>query len=79
MPDKIRMHINDYMSLITTYHDEAGYLLQFDYRSPSIYEGTTFMGIPIEVSTDYPWVRITGFCEYEGEVQEDYKLESVEG
>lgn len=73
------MHINDYTSLISTYHDEAIGFLQFDHRSPSIFEGTAFMGIPIEVSVNDPWVRITGFCEYEGEVQEDYKLESVEG
>lgn len=59
VPDKIRMHIDDYGTLIGTHHDEAGGLLQFDYRSPSIFEGS-FMGIPIEVSLNDPSVRITG-------------------
>lgn len=79
VPDKIRIHIDDYGTLIGTHPDEAGGLLQFNYRSPSIYEGTTFMGIPIEVSLNDPSVRITGFYEHGGEVLEDYELESVEG
>ena len=78
VPDKIRMYIDDYGTLIGTHHDEAGGLLQFNHRSPSIYEGT-FMGIPIKVSVYDTCIRITGVYEHEGEVLEDYELESVEG
>ena len=78
MPDKIQMHIDDYRTLIGTHHAEAGGWLHFDYRSQSIYEGTTFMSIPIEVSVHDPWVYITAYCEHEGEVQEYFQLENVE-
>lgn len=73
------MHIDDYRTLISTHHDGAGGLLHFDYRSQSVCEGTTFMSVPIEVSVHDPWVYITVVYEREGEVQEDFQLESVEG
>lgn len=79
IPQKIQIHINDFITLISAYHDEVSGCLQFDYRSPSIYEGTTFMGIPIKVSVHDRCIRITGVYEHEGEVHEDYELESVEG
>ena len=68
------MHIDDYRTLISTHHDGAGGLLHFDYRSPSIFEGTTFMGGPIEVSVHDPCVYISGVYENGIEVHEEYEF-----
>ena len=80
MPEMIRIHIEDYVELINS-NDHRQSCLQFDYRSPSIFEGSTFMGIPIVVYTfDNRAVWINGYFEdSKEEVQEKYEFEKVEG
>lgn len=81
MPEMIRIHIEDYIELIkTSQHEHISYL-QFDYQSPSIFEGSTFMGIPIVVYTfNNRAVWITGYFEIKKEeVQEKYEFKAVEG
>lgn len=81
MPNMIKIHIEDYIELIkTSQHEHISYL-QFDYQSPSIYERSTFMGIPIVVYTfDNRAVWINGYFEdSKEEVQEKYEFEKVEG
>ena len=80
MPEMMRIHIEYYVELIKS-NDHRQSRLQFDYRSPSIFEGSTFMGIPIVVYTfDNRAVWINGYFEdNKEEVQEKYEFERVEG
>ena|SRR5690554_5641391 len=80
MPENIRIHIEDYVELINS-NDHRQSCLQFDYRSPSIFEGSTFMSIPIVVYTfDNRAVWINGYFEdNKEEVQEKYEFKAVEG
>lgn len=81
MPNMIKIHIEDYLELIKTSQQKPISYLYFDHRSSSIFEGSTFMGIPIVVYTfDNRAVWINGYFEdNKEEVQEKYEFKAVEG